>query len=88
MNADDIAKLQWQLIVMPDFGNLIVGGGGLRKLRFAISGRGKSGGVRVVYYWTDVSGYIFLLDIYAKNEKANSSVSEIKTLWKIIEDWL
>ena len=88
LDADEIAKLQWQLLEKPDFGRLIVGGGGLRKLRFAIKGRGKSGGVRVIYYWTDARGYIFLLDIYAKNEKADLSKNEIKDLRKIVEDWL
>ncbi len=88
LDADEIAKSQWQLIEKPDFGKLIVGSGGLRKLRFAIRGRGKSGGVRIIYYWADASGYIFLLDIYAKNEKADLSVNEIKFLRKVVEEWL
>ncbi|CAN5309794.1 hypothetical protein BH20ACI1_BH20ACI1_23530 [soil metagenome] len=66
---------------------MIVGSGGLRKMRFAIRGRGKSGGVRVIYYWTDESGYIFLLDIYAKNKKVDLSINEIKTLRKVVEEW-
>lgn len=41
-------------------------------------GRGKRGGVRVIYYWLNQRGYIFLLDIYAKNEKEDLTCAEIK----------
>ena len=55
-------------------------GGGIRKLRFASHGRGKSGGVRVIYYYYNESIPVFLLEIFAKNEKDNLTRAETATL--------
>jgi hypothetical protein len=44
-------------------------GGGIRKMRFAVSGRGKSGGVRVIYYWAKPRDRIYLLLIYPKSRR-------------------
>ena len=51
------------------------GTGGIRKLRWAKSGEGKSGGVRVIYYFHSESMPLFLLSLFGKNEKANLSHS-------------
>lgn len=82
------SELQWFLIGLPDAGDLIVGGGGIRKLRWALPGRGKRGGARVIYYLADARGKILLLDIYAKNEKADLAADELKELKQIVERWL
>ena len=71
LEDDDYAKLQRYMAETPDAGALIKGGGGIRKLRFALPGHGKSGGVRVIYYWSVGRELILLLDIYAKNEQAD-----------------
>lgn len=55
-------------------------GGGIRKVRFALRGRGKSGGVRVIYYYHGRNVPIFLLTLFAKNEKANLSKAERNAL--------
>lgn len=68
---DDYAKLQRYLAENPSAGALVEGGGGIRKIRFALPGRGKSGGIRVIYYWSVERGLILMLDIYAKNEQAD-----------------
>jgi len=62
---------------------LIPGAGGMRKARWAASGRGKSGGVRVIYYFSP-PGAVYFVAIYAKNEKENLSDSEKKALAKIL----
>jgi hypothetical protein len=67
---------------------LIRGSGGLRKLRWRAEGRGKRGGTRVIYYWADARGYIFLLDIYPKSEQEDLTPREIKQLRAIVEEWL
>ena len=57
--------------------------GGCRKLRWKATGRGKRGGVRVIYYYHNESVPLFLLSVFAKNEKASltkSERNEIKTL--------
>ena len=60
----------------PESGEIIAETGGVRKIRWALSGRGKSGGVRVIYYYRNEHLPIFVLTAYAKNRKANLSKAE------------
>jgi hypothetical protein len=62
----------------PTCGDLIPGTGGLRKVRIAVGGRGKRGGARVVCYFHDADIPVFLLALYAKNEKDDLTVAEKK----------
>lgn len=78
--------LQEELIDDPERGNIIQGTGGVRKYRFAIDGRGKSSGIRVIYYYRTAGGVIYLLDVYAKNEKSNLSKAERNELKKLIRE--
>ena len=68
---DEYAKLQEALIERPERGAVIPGSGGVRKLRWAQRGRGKRGGIRVVYYAKVRDGVLFMLTLYAKNEEEN-----------------
>ena len=68
LSDDDYAKLQEALIEQPERGALIAGSGGVRKLRWAQPGRGKRGGIRIIYYAKVRDGIVFMLTIYAKNE--------------------
>ena len=70
----------------PSAGDVMTGTGGFRKIRFALEGRGKSGGARVIYYYCDAGIPVFLVQIYAKNEKANVSGSEKIALTKMAEE--
>jgi len=63
---------------------LIPGACGMRKARWAGSGRGKSGGVRVIYYFAAPNA-VYFIAVYAKNEKENLSASERKALTKILQ---
>lgn len=67
----------------PLAGDLMQGTGGIRKLRWAAQGRGKSGGVRVVYYYQNMAMPLFLLTVFGKGEKANLSKSERNELAKL-----
>jgi hypothetical protein len=67
----EYVELQSSLLNSPDAGDIIQGSGGVRKLRFAAKGKGKRSGVRVIYYWHNSAGEIWLLTIYAKNEEEN-----------------
>lgn len=51
LTDDEYLGLQSFLLKYPEAGKIVRGSGGVRKLRWAISGKGKSGGVRVIYYW-------------------------------------
>jgi len=61
--------LQLQLSVRPESGDIIQGSGGIRKLRWAGSGRGKRGGIRVIYYYFTEDEQIYMLYAYPKNKK-------------------
>ena len=67
----------------PSAGDVMTGTGGFRKLRFALEGGGKSGGARVIYYYCDARIPVFLVQICAKNEKANVSAAEKSVLAKM-----
>jgi len=68
----------------PEAGAIVSGTGGVRKLRWALPGRGKSGGARAIYYYHNESIPLYALDIYAKNRKANLSAAEKKAARKTV----
>jgi hypothetical protein len=59
------------LAAYPDAGDEIPGTGGVRKVRFAARGKGKSGGVRVIYYYFDMANPLFAIFIYGKGEQVD-----------------
>jgi len=71
------------LAFAPLRGDLLVGTGGIRKVRFARGGRGKSGGVRVIYYFYTAEKPIYLLEIFGKNEKANLTAAQRNPLAQV-----
>lgn len=79
------------LALRPKAGVLIRGTGGLRKLRWARQGGGKSGGARVIYYYLNESIPLYLLTIFAKGEKSDLSQREKQDLAKlavlIVRSW-
>lgn len=67
----------------PLAGDLLQGTGGIRKIRWGKGGRGKSGGVRVIYYFYNERLPLYLLTLFAKNERANLSAAERNELAKL-----
>ena len=81
MDDDNYSKLQTELVRNPDKGVLIVGGGGIRKIRWGLDKRrGKRGGVRIIYYYKDSKGQILMLFAYPKNVADNLTDIQIKQL--------
>ena len=71
LSDEEYAALQRALMADPQAGDLVSGAGGVRKIRWAVRGRGKRGGVRVIYYAKVHEGVIWMLTIYAKNVTEN-----------------
>jgi hypothetical protein len=82
----DMMELQQELLRNPFKGKLIRGTGGARKLRMKSSGKGKSGGARIIYYYVDLQGEIWFIDIYLKKTKADLSETEKKKFYKFIKE--
>ena len=70
----------------PKEGDVISGTGGVRKLRFAIQGKGKRGGVRVIYYYYDDRNPGLLFTVFGKNEKSDLTKKEKNILYGIVQD--
>lgn len=83
LNDDEYVGLQIDLTENPALGDLIKGGGGIRKVRYAIKNKGKSGGVRVIYYWRSQNDEIYFLEIYPKTAKENLSDDEVNKLARL-----
>jgi mRNA-degrading endonuclease RelE of RelBE toxin-antitoxin system len=70
LTDDEYRVLQWHLLLNPEAGDLVRGSGGVRKVRWAQKGKGKRGGIRIIYFWKKSNNEIWLLTLYSKNEKA------------------
>jgi mRNA-degrading endonuclease RelE of RelBE toxin-antitoxin system len=71
LTDDEYMGLQGFLLKYPEAGKVVPGSGGVRKLRWGMAGRGKSGGVRIIYYFKKRDDEIWLLTIYSKSEIEN-----------------
>jgi hypothetical protein len=76
LSAADRMEVVEYLAANPKAGDLMQGTGGVRKLRWGRGGRGKSGGVRVIYYFHSDAMPLYLLTVFGKNERANLSKAE------------
>jgi hypothetical protein len=68
-------------------GDLIPHSGGLRKVRWGLEGRGKRGGVRVIYYWAVGAEQLRMLYVYPKASQENLTHQQLKILREIVERW-
>jgi len=87
MSDDEYRALQEALIMRPELGVVIKNSGGLRKLRWSLQGRGKSGGVRVIYYWMNADEQLYMLLAYPKNEQENLTDAQLSALRAIVQRW-
>ena len=86
--ADDaFGALQHLLMTRPEAGDLMPGAGGLRKLRFpdARRGKGKRGGLRVIYYWWTAGQQFWLFTLYDKDEMSDLTPAQCKALRAMIK---
>jgi hypothetical protein len=83
---DAYAELQSHLAEYPEAGAVIVGYGGVRKIRWRGSGRGKRGGSRLIYYW-DNGDQILMLYVYLKNERENLTPEQVAMMREITKEF-
>jgi hypothetical protein len=83
---NDYRNLQNLLLLSPKAGDVIAGTGGLRKLRFGdpSRGKGKRGGLRIIYYWYEIKLQFWLFTIYDKDEMSDLGQKERKALMDLL----
>jgi hypothetical protein len=85
LTADERRDILNYLAAHPRTGDLMEGTGGVRKLRWSRGNKGKSGGVRIIYYFHDENMPLYLLTLFAKNERANLSKAERNMLAELAD---
>jgi mRNA-degrading endonuclease RelE of RelBE toxin-antitoxin system len=85
LSEDEKFDLITYLSLNPGAGVLVQGTGGIRNLRWAGFGRGKSGGIRVLYYFHSENMPLYLLATFGKNERANISMKEARLLASLVK---
>ena len=85
LTDSDLQSLQNFILKNPDYGDVIIGTGGLTKLRWALPGTGKSGGIRTLYIDFTRQEIIFLINCYSKSKKDTVSDKE-KAMYKVLID--
>jgi hypothetical protein len=86
LSDDAYAVFQSRLAANPGLGALIQGGGGIRKIRVAVGGRGKSGGARAICYWAVRRDLILLLFVYAKNVSSDLTRKQVAQLATLVKE--
>ncbi len=86
LKPDEAAELETFIATNPKAGDVIPGTGGIRKLRWAASGRGKRGGARIIYYYHSPAMPLFLLAAYTKGTKVDLTAGEKKQMRKLVTD--
>jgi mRNA-degrading endonuclease RelE of RelBE toxin-antitoxin system len=88
LSSDSYRDLQNYLVDDPNRGSVIPGTGGLRKLRWQGSGRGKRGGTRVIYFWVTARDTILMLLAYPKSEQDDMTAAQKRALRHVVEEEL
>jgi mRNA-degrading endonuclease RelE of RelBE toxin-antitoxin system len=85
LTDDEYRELQHFIAAHPEAGSVIPGSRGLRKLRWRMSGKGKRGGTRVIYFWIKPKRTILMLFVFKKNERTDLNKDQLKMLSLIAE---
>ena len=88
LSDEEYRRLQEVLLLRPEAGDLIPGGGGLRKLRWRVSGTGKRGGLRTIYYWVVPSEVCYMLYAYKKSAQSDLTQQQLRVLRNLVKEYL
>lgn len=88
MPDDEYRKIQQALVLRPEAGKIIPASGGLRKIRWKSEGRGKRGGLRLIYFWDVREDKIYMLLIYKKNNQEDLNTNQLKILRNLVKELL
>jgi len=83
---DGYRALQLALIFRPEQGAVIPGSGGLRKIRWGMKGRGKRGGLRIIYFYEKAKETIYMLFVYPKNEQEDLTPTQLRVLGRLVRE--
>ena len=86
LDDEQYRRLQLALLLRPEQGAVIKGGGGLRKIRWGGGGSGKRGGLRVIYYWDRPSAVLYMLLVYSKHEQEDLTPSQLRLLSRLVKE--
>jgi hypothetical protein len=86
LSEEELDEAIWLIAQKPEAGDLIPDSGGLRKIRIRRGGQGKRGGARVIYYFFDRDRPIYLLDVFAKNQRSDLSAAERRELRAVVTE--
>ena len=85
LSDEEYGEFQKALSLDPELGDLIPGGGGLRKVRWSMPGKGKRGGIRVIYYWVVSKDLVYLLLLYKKARQENLTPDQLAVLKRLVK---
>ena len=88
LDREAYRALQLTLLLRPEQGAVIPGSGGLRKIRWGVDGRGKRGGVRVIYFWEKAKSTCYMLFLYRKNQQGDLTAAQVRTLARVVREEL
>lgn len=83
---EEYRRLQLALLFRPEQGAIIPGGAGLRKVRWGARGRGKRGGIRVIYYWNREEEAVYMLLAYSKLQQEDLTSAQLRLLSRLVRE--
>jgi mRNA-degrading endonuclease RelE of RelBE toxin-antitoxin system len=86
LEEEEYRALQLALIFRPEQGAVIPGSSGLRKLRWGVKGRGKRGGLRIIYFYEKAREIIYMLFVYPKNEQEDLTPTQLRILGRLVRE--
>jgi mRNA-degrading endonuclease RelE of RelBE toxin-antitoxin system len=86
LDREAYRALQLTLLLRPEQGSVIPGSGGLRKIRWGVDGKGKRGGVRVIYFWEKAKATCYMLFLYRKNQQGDLTAVQVRTLARVVRE--